>query len=84
MDLPSDLNIRDIATIIAYARTRIGSSNPLLPNPSEVIVTDSVGGRQRNLIESSGCREYHSDSAVHFEGVVPEPPPAAPLPRRFR
>jgi len=31
VDLPSDLNIRDIATTIAYARTRIGSSNPLLP-----------------------------------------------------
>ena len=77
MDLPADLNIRDIATIIAYARTRIGSSNPLLPHPSEVIVTDSAGGRQRNLIEFSGCREYHSESTVHFEEVVPETRPAA-------
>ena len=84
MDLPADLNIRDIATIIAYARTRIGSSNPLLPHSSEVIVIDSSGGRHRNVIKFSGCREYHSDSVVHFEGVVPEPPPPAPPPRRFR
>jgi hypothetical protein len=76
VDLPADLNIRDIATTIAYARTRIGSSEPLLPHSSEVIVVDSSGGRHRNVIEFSGCREYHSDSVVHFEGVVPEAPPA--------
>jgi hypothetical protein len=76
VDLPADLNIRDIATTIAYARTRIGSSNPLLPHSSEVIVVDSSGGRHRNVIKFSGCREYHSDSVVHFEGVVPEAPPA--------
>jgi hypothetical protein len=83
VDLPADLNIRDIATTIAYARTRIGTSNPVLPHSSEVTVTDSAGGRQRNAIEFSGCREYHSDSVVHFEGVVPEPPPPPPS-RRFR
>jgi len=77
VDLPSDMNIRDIATTIAYARTRIGTSNPLLPRSSEVIVTDFSGGRHRNAIKFSGCREYHSDSVVHFEGVVPEPPPPA-------
>jgi hypothetical protein len=42
-----------------------------------VTVTDSAGGRQRNLIEFSGCREYHSESTVHFEEVVPETRPAA-------
>jgi hypothetical protein len=77
VDLPPDLNVRDIATKIAYARTRIGSSNPLLPHSSEVVVIDSSGRWQRNAIEFSGCREYHSESVVHFEGVVPEPPPAA-------
>ncbi len=76
VDLPSDLNVRDIVTSIAYGRTRIGSSEPLLPLSSEVIVTDSSGGQQRNLIEFSGCREYQSDSVVHFEEVVPDSPPA--------
>ena len=76
VDLPADLNIRDIATTIAYARTRIGSSNPLLPHSAETIVTDFSSGWQRNAIEFSGCREYHSESVVHFEDVVPDPPPA--------
>jgi hypothetical protein len=76
VDLPPELNLRDIATTIAYARTRIGSSNPLLPHSSEVILMDSSFGWQRNLIEFSGCREYHSESVVHFEDVVPKRPPA--------
>jgi hypothetical protein len=75
--LPPELKVRDIVTTIAYGRTRIGSSEPLLPHSSKVIVTDSSGGQQRNLIEFSGCREYHSESVVHFEEVVPEPLPAA-------
>jgi hypothetical protein len=72
VDLPPGLNVRDIVTTIAYGRTRIGSSEPLLPISSELIVTDSSGGQQRNRIEFSGCREYHSESVVHFEGAVPD------------
>jgi hypothetical protein len=78
VDLPPELKVRDIVTTIAYERTRIGSSIPLLPHSSEVIVTYSSGGQQRNLIEFSGCREYHSESVVHFEEVVPDSPPADP------
>jgi hypothetical protein len=77
VDLPPELHVRDIATTIAYARTRIGSSNPLLPHSAETIVTDVSSGWQRNAIEFSGCREYHSESVVHFEDVVPKPPPAS-------
>jgi len=76
VDLPPELKVRDIATTIAYRRTRIGSSEPLLPLSSELIVTDFSGGQKRNLIEFSGCREYHSESVLHFEEVVPNPPPA--------
>ena len=74
--LPPEWNVREILTMIVYQRTRIGSSNPLLPHSSELIVTDFSGGRQRNLIEFSSCREYHSESVVHFEKVVPDTPPA--------
>ena len=75
VDLPPNLNVRDIVTTIAYGRTRIGSSEPLLPLSSQVTVTDSSGGQQRNLMEFSGCREYRSESVVHFEDLVPDPPP---------
>ena len=80
VDLPPELKIDDIVTTIAFGRTRIGSSEPLLPLSSELIVTDPSGGQQRNLVEFSGCREYRSESVVHFEEAVPDPPP----PRRFR
>jgi hypothetical protein len=76
VDLPPDKNLSDIVTTIAYGRVRIGSSEPLLPLSSELIVVDPSGDRQRNLMEFSGCREYRSDSIIHFEDVVPEPPPA--------
>jgi hypothetical protein len=80
VDLPPELKVHDIVITIAYRRTRIGSSEPLLPISSELIITDSSGGQKRNLIEFSGCREYHSESVLHFEEVVPNPPP----PARFR
>jgi hypothetical protein len=76
VDLPPELKVHDIVITIAYRRTRIGSSEPLLPISSELIITDSSGGQKRNLIEFSGCREYHSESVLHFEEVVPNPPPA--------
>jgi len=76
VNLPPEWKVRDIATTITFEHTRLGSSNPLLPRSSEVIVTDFSGGRLRNQIEFSGCREYHSESVVHFEEVVPKPPPA--------
>ena len=31
--IPLEMNVRDIVTTIAYGRTRIGSSNPLMPQP---------------------------------------------------
>jgi hypothetical protein len=76
VDLPPDLDVSDIVTTITYRRTRIGSSEPLLPLSSELIVTDSSGGQKRNVIEFSGCREYRSESVVRFEHVVRDPPAA--------
>lgn len=57
VDLPPDLNIRDIVTTIGFERTRIGSSEVLLPHSSELVVTDSSGGQRRDLVEFSGCGE---------------------------
>ena len=56
VDLPPGLNIRDIVSTIAFERTRIGSSDVLLPHSSELVATDFSGAQQRNLIEFSHCR----------------------------
>jgi hypothetical protein len=57
VDLPPDFEARDVVRTTTYGRTRIGSSDVLLPRSSELMVTDSSGVQQRNLVEFSGCRE---------------------------
>ena len=71
VDLPPFLLMRDLTTSIYYARTRIGSSDPLLPQSAETVVTDYYGVERKNAIEFTGCREYVSESVVHFGPVVP-------------
>jgi hypothetical protein len=76
VDLPPILLMRDLTTSIDYARTRIGSSDPLLPQSAETVVTDFYGVERKNTIEFTGCREYMSESVIHFGPVVSAPPPA--------
>jgi len=77
VDLPPLLLMRDLTTSIDYARTHIGSSDPLLPQSAETAITDFYGAERKNSIEFSGCREYTSESTIHFGVPVPEPPPPA-------
>src|SRR5271157_1075458 len=77
VDLPPILLMRDLTTSINYARTHIGSSDPLLPQSAETAITDFYGAERKNSIEFSGCREYTSESTIHFGIPVPEPPPPA-------
>ena len=78
VDPPPNLLMRDIATSIDYARTRIGSSDPLLPQSAETVVTDFHGAETKNSIEFTACREYTSQSTIHFGVSVLDPPPPAP------
>lgn len=70
VDLPPLLLMRDLTTSIDYARTHIGSSEPLLPQSAETVVTDFYGAERKNSIEFTGCREYGSESIIHFGPVV--------------
>jgi hypothetical protein len=56
-DFPRRLGIRDIAIAITYGRMRIGSSDVLLPQSAETVVSDSHGGQKKNALEFTGCRE---------------------------
>jgi hypothetical protein len=42
------------------------------------VVTEFHGAERKNEIEFTGCREYSSESTIHFGAPVPEPPPPAP------
>ena len=70
VDLPPILLMRDLTTSINYARTRIGSSDPLLPQSAQTVVTGFDGAQRKNVIEFAGCREYVSESVIHFGPVV--------------
>ena len=76
VDIPPYLDVRDAATTVTYAKTRIGASDVLLPRRAELVITNMNGLRRRNAIEFTGCREYVADSVIHFDTV--EPPVAAP------
>ncbi len=51
------LGIRDIAIAITYGRTRIGSSDALLPQSAETVFSDPRGGQKKTTLEFTGCRE---------------------------
>jgi hypothetical protein len=54
------LGIRDIAIAVTYGRTRIGSSDALLPQSAETVFTDPRGGQKKTTLEFTGCRESGS------------------------
>jgi hypothetical protein len=78
VDIPLNLDIRDISTTVTYARTHIGASDVLLPRWAETLMTHTNGWRGRNAIEFSGCREYVAESVIRFDSVEAPPPTAPP------
>lgn len=80
VDIPPTLDVEETSTTVTYARTRIGTSDVLLPRWAETTITNTNGWHGRNAIEFSGCREYVAESVIHFDSV--EPPPASPPKKR--
>lgn len=80
VDIPPALNMSDVTTIIDYQKTKVGASEVLLPSRAEMTITDGSGRQVRNVTQFSGCRQYGSDSVVHFDGPETEPP--APPPKK--
>ena len=75
-DIPAVLEIQDIVTTISYAKVRIGSSDLLLPQVAEMVLTNSNGLQRKNVTEFSNCREYASESVIRFDasdGPLPAP-----------
>ena len=58
---PRRLGVRDIAIAITYGRTRVGSSDALLPQSADTVISDSRGGQKKNTLEFTGCREFGSE-----------------------
>ena len=65
--IPHDLGMSDVDTAITFAPVSIGSSVALLPQTAETIIKERQGGENKNVTRFSGCREYTSESVIHFD-----------------
>jgi len=61
---------------IRYGRTRVGSSDFLLPQYDTLTVTDLEGKEFRNVTHYTACRQYTSHSSISFDSKY-EAAPAA-------
>jgi len=66
-DLPPDLLLAGAGEIMEYGRLRIGDSNFLLPQSSELTMTGINGVEDRNQTRFEACREFAGESTVRFD-----------------
>jgi len=76
-DIPDSLRLDEAVIRNSYTRARIGVSDALLPQRSEVTMTYFSGVTNRNVIEFSRCREYGAESKINFD-APPASLPEAP------
>jgi hypothetical protein len=79
-DIPPDLPVAAVKSTLDYARVRIGSTDLLLPQSAEMILTETGGHENRNRIEFSHCREFGANAMLTFEPPsTVTPAPAVPV-----
>ena len=79
-EIPIELGVSAAITSIDYERVRIGSTDALLPQHGELIMTDLAGADSRNRTQFSQCRQYATESAISFVEREPEIAPSTPAP----
>jgi hypothetical protein len=78
-DLPPVLKLKGLSDRMDYARVRIGDGDFLLPDSSEVILTDLNSEESRNRIRFTGCHQYTGQSVLRFDEPDPSSVSAVPL-----
>ncbi|HEV2445342.1 MAG TPA: hypothetical protein VGS58_05450, partial [Candidatus Sulfopaludibacter sp.] len=66
-DLPPDLLLAGAGEIMEYGRVRIGDSNFLLPQSSELTMRGINGVEDRNQARFESCRDFAGESTVRFD-----------------
>jgi hypothetical protein len=64
-DIPPQLQMRQISTVIDYAETQIGGKTYLLPVTASVAVVGFTGN-VRNDLEFQEYRKFEADSVIKF------------------
>jgi hypothetical protein len=70
-DIPPQLQMRQISTVIDYAETQIGGKTYLLPATASVAVV-SFAGNVRNDLEFQDYRKFEADSVIKFGDATGE------------
>ena len=65
-DIPAELGVRHVTTVVDYSRVRIGSDYYLLPQSATVALASESGREERNRIEFTHCRQYATESVLTF------------------
>jgi hypothetical protein len=60
-------------TSIEYAKIRLGSKLVLVPQTTDLLLTESDGSQHRNLAQFSQCHEYSAEAAISFTDPPQEP-----------
>ena len=78
-DIPAHVGVLAGGLTMTYARTRIGTTEFLLPRTSELFLKNATGMESRNRGTFEECRQYAGESVIKF-GEVDTAPSAAPAP----
>jgi hypothetical protein len=77
-EIPPELPVVFFTAAVTYARVQIGGRDVVLPQSGEMHMLNSSGQEDRDRIEFTHCRSFHTESSVSFD--LSPPAPAAPLP----
>jgi hypothetical protein len=77
-DIPFSLQIFRAQLHMEYAVSRIGNSDSLLPQTSEVLLVDLSGRSSRIHVRFDGCHEFTGESTISFTEPAAVPEAAAP------
>ncbi len=66
-DIPARLGLADATDRMDYARMKIGDGEFLLPESSELTMTDLDGSENRNRVRFTNCRQFAGESVLTFD-----------------
>ncbi len=78
---PPSLNLAEASETMEYQRARIGGSDFLLPESSELVMIDLLGNESRNQTRLSACRQYAGESKLSFAEPASDVAAPAPTPQ---
>lgn len=70
-ELPEDTGMCEAGTRLEYQHIRIGDGDFLLPRQSELRIVQTDARETMNVTTFSSCREYHTESTIHFDEETP-------------